>query len=117
MASDLQQSPSLPELSPWVPCSQQTIHDWTPMTTGHEHTCRNRLLSLCGQRSPGAPIHLLSKFDRVAGEPGPKQRVQVGSRGDLHHLLVPPLDGAVPLVQVQDVPVLVPCGKAHLLQA
>lgn len=34
----------------------------------------------------------------------------MGSGGDLNHLLVPPLDGAVPLVQVQDVPVLVPCG-------
>lgn len=42
----------------------------------------------------------------------------MGSRGDLHHLLVPPLDGAVSLVQMQNVPVLVPCrGRSTLLQA
>lgn len=57
---------------------------------------------------PEGPVsHLLSKLDRVAGEPGPKLGVQVGSRGNLHHFLVPPLDGTVSLVQVQNVPVLV----------
>lgn len=55
-------------------------------------------------------LHLLSEFHRVAGEPSPKLRVQVGSRGNLDHLLVPPLDGAISLVQVQDVPILVPWG-------
>lgn len=55
-------------------------------------------------------LHLFSKSDRVAGEPGPQLGVQVGSRGDLDHLLVPPLDGAVSFIQVQNVPVLVPWG-------
>jgi hypothetical protein len=55
--------------------------------------------------------HLLSKFDRVTSEPCTELGVQVGSRGDLYHLLVPPLDGAVPLIQVQDVSVLVPWGR------
>lgn len=40
--------------------------------------------------------------------------IQVGSRGDLYHLLVPTLDGAVSLVQVQDVPILVPCANKRL---
>ena len=52
--------------------------------------------------------HLLCKLDRVASEPGAQLGVQVGSRGDLHHFLVPPLDGAVPLIEVKDVSVLVP---------
>ena len=68
--------------------------------------------------SPRAPaLHLLCKFDRVTGEPAPKLGVQVGSRGDLDHLLVPPLDGAVSLVQVQDVAVLVPWGGGRLRSA
>lgn len=56
-------------------------------------------------------FHLLSKSDRVTGEPGPKLGVQVGSRGNLDHLLVPPLDGAVALIQMQNVPILVSCGE------
>lgn len=56
-------------------------------------------------------FHLLSKFDRVTGESGPKLGVQVGSRSNLNHFLVPPLDGTVSLVQVQNVPVLVSCGE------
>lgn len=58
----------------------------------------------------GPALHLLGKFDRVAGEPGPKVGVQVESRGNLNHFLVPPLDGTVSLIQVQNVPVLVPWG-------
>lgn len=38
----------------------------------------------------------------------------MGSRGNLYHLLVPPLDGAVPLIQVQDVPILVPWAYKKL---
>lgn len=65
-------------------------------------------LSPPGRLSPKAPaLHLLSKFDRVTGEPRPKLGVQVGGRGNLDHFLVPPLDGTVSLVQVQNVPVLV----------
>lgn len=64
-----------------------------------------------GDSVPASPaLHLLSEFDRVAGEPGPKVGVQVESGGDLDHFLVPPLDGTVSLVQVQNVPVLVPWG-------
>lgn len=38
----------------------------------------------------------------------------MGSRGNLYHLLVPPLDGAVSLIQVQDVPILVPWAYKKL---
>lgn len=66
----------------------------------------------CPQGTSSAPRpHLLGKFDGVAGEPRPELGVQVGSRGNLYHLLVPPLDGAVSLIQVQDVPILVPWGQ------
>lgn len=120
---------------PGPPCSAAAGHIWTPVTADREayasrsskQACRNGLLvsTWGGARalgfqtlSPRAPaLHLLCKFDRVTGEPAPKLGVQVGSRGDLDHLLVPPLDGAVSLVQVQDVPVLVPWGGGRLRSA
>lgn len=65
-------------------------------------------LSPRGRLSPNPPaLHLLSKFNRVTGEPSPKLGVQVGGRGNLDHFLVPPLDGTVSLIQVQNVPILV----------
>lgn len=57
----------------------------------------------------GCSTHLLGQPDGVVRELGAQLGVQVGGRRDLNHLLVPPLDGAVPLVEVHHVPVLVTC--------
>lgn len=72
------------------------------MGRGIKKVCKNGLMP------PGACPHLLGKFDRVTGEAGAQLGVQMGSRSNLYHLLMPPLDGAVTLIQVQDVPILVP---------
>lgn len=111
-----------------LPCQSQSLgppyspadtHIWAPVSTGHEATpagawskpAEQAPRLYMGDSVPEGPaLHLLSKFDRVAGEPGPKVGVQVESRGNLNHFLVPPLDGTVSLIQVQNVPVLVPWG-------
>lgn len=113
--------------SPWASLPRSSWPPWAPVTAGCEAVSAGAQsepgagsLSPRGEEAtvlwlsalfPGALApHLLCKLDRVTGEPGAQLGVQVGSWGDLHNFLVPPLDGAVPLVEVKDVPVLVPWG-------
>lgn len=104
--------PALPEsvtqpprsLAGWPP------PDWAPGKRPKlaEPEGATRMVYPRDRPSPKGPaLHLLSKFDGVAGEPRPKLGVQVGSGGNLDHLLMPPLDGTVSLIQVQNVSVLV----------
>ena len=52
-------------------------------------------------------LYLSGQVDRVSCESVPEVWVQLYSRGHLYHLLVPPLDGAVPLIQVDNITILV----------
>lgn len=52
-------------------------------------------------------LYLSGQVDRVSGESVPEVWVQLYSRGHLYHLLVPPLDRAVPLIQVDNITILI----------
>uniref|UniRef100_A0A2D4EVF9 Uncharacterized protein n=1 Tax=Micrurus corallinus TaxID=54390 RepID=A0A2D4EVF9_MICCO len=51
--------------------------------------------------------NLLGQADGINSELRAQLGVEVGSRGDFHHFLVPSLDGAVPLIQMQHISMLV----------
>lgn len=52
-------------------------------------------------------MYLLGKFNRVRREPVSEMRVQLSRRSNLHHLLMPSLNGTVSLIQMDHISILI----------
>lgn len=52
-------------------------------------------------------VYLLGEFNRVRGESVSEMRVQLSRRSNLHHLLMPSLNGTVSLIQMNHISILI----------
>lgn len=105
-----------------ISCSLSEKARLSNTKTGESHLCSEALWPLAGDflaDPTGGPTpqmagllvvpHLLGQADGISSEFRAQLRVEVRSRGDFHHFLVPSLDGTVPLIQMQYIPMLVTC--------